>query len=454
LFQIFYNLSMQASNVAAMIISAQVVDNFITRTAGHSYALDFEHWNFVESTGLESAPWCNPHDLHGRQCAYELKWVLSVGYLLCMAICIPFGWLNLDENMWFQWLSFGGLLLFTFEFWGQFIVNFGGYDHSYTHNATTPNASFTAEPFGLAPGDRFGPVEQFGYAEAHHNVSKNGFVRTPFFVPSLEGQSQVVGVAAFAYAYVVTIPSWVNEKKPDVSINSAVWWPATCGLWMKLASGLLGAWAYQLVKDPYSDTPDFSARADPDATDILQLLMQRDQPSVTQYSAYLWDILTLIPGIPVLAIMIRYNLLSGNVCGPFWSFFWGVVFPWIVTAFCYEQDALTVICTWIGLLVQGYINFVVPALIYITALERYPDEDSGGIQNQSTISNIYEDEVLEPLVQCTERKVNAVPKTIIICGRRIRVNRKKFAMFIAGFFTLLSTTAIITGIISAATGDQ
>jgi len=174
-----------------MIISAQVVDNFITRTAGHSYALDFEHWNFVESTGLESAPWCNPHDLHGRQCAYELKWVLSVGYLLCMAICIPFGWLNLDENMWFQWLSFGGLLLFTFEFWGQFIVNFGGYDHSYTHNATTPNASFTAEPFGLAPGDRFGPVEQFGYAEAHHNVSKNGFVRTPFFVPSLEGQSQV-----------------------------------------------------------------------------------------------------------------------------------------------------------------------------------------------------------------------------------------------------------------------
>ena len=51
---------------------------------------------------------------------------------------------------------------------------------------------------------------------------------------------------------------------------------------------------------------------------------------------------------------------------------------------------------------------------------RYPDEDSGGIQNQSTISNIYEDEVLEPLVQCTERKVNAVPKTIIICGRRIR----------------------------------
>lgn len=35
---------------------------------------------------------------------------------------------------------------------------------------------------------------------------------------------------------------------------------------------------------------------------------------ITQYSAYLWDITTLIPGIPVLAIMVRYNLLSGKVC--------------------------------------------------------------------------------------------------------------------------------------------
>ena len=36
-------------------------------------------------------------------------------------------------------------------------------------------------------------------------------------------------------------------------------------------------------------------------------------PQVTQYSAYVWDFSTLIPGIPVLAIMIRYNLLSGKV---------------------------------------------------------------------------------------------------------------------------------------------
>jgi hypothetical protein len=32
--------------------------------------------------------------------------------------------------------------------------------------------------------------------------------------------------------------------------------------------------------------------------------------------------------------------MSGKVCGPFWSFFWGVVAPWIVTAFFYETSFL------------------------------------------------------------------------------------------------------------------
>lgn len=72
--------------------------------------------------------------------------------------------------------------------------------------------------------------------------------------------------------------------------------------------------------------------------------------------------------------IVRYNLLSGNVCGPFWSFFFGVVFPWIVTAFCYEQDVLTTLCNWVAIICSGYINFVVPAMLYHTALSRYPDK--------------------------------------------------------------------------------
>ena len=42
-------------------------------------------------------------------------------------------------------------------------------------------------------------------------MTKNGYHRTPFATASMDGQAQVVGIAVFAYAYVVTIPSWVRR---------------------------------------------------------------------------------------------------------------------------------------------------------------------------------------------------------------------------------------------------
>ena len=57
----------------------------------------------------------------------------------------------------------------------------------------------------------------------------------------LGGQAQVIGVAAFTYAYVVTIPSWVNEKKIGVSINQTVWWAALAGGILKMVLGLTGS---------------------------------------------------------------------------------------------------------------------------------------------------------------------------------------------------------------------
>ena len=32
--------------------------------------------------------------------------------------------------------------------------------------------------------------------------------------------------------------------------------------------------------------------------------------------------------------------MAGKVCGPFWSFFWGVVAPWLFTAFFYNTNLL------------------------------------------------------------------------------------------------------------------
>ncbi len=44
-----------------------------------------------------------------------------------------------------------------------------------------------------------------------------------------------MGLAIFAYAYVVTIPSWVNEKVHRVNVNATIWLPATLGLLLKVS---------------------------------------------------------------------------------------------------------------------------------------------------------------------------------------------------------------------------
>ena len=51
------------------------------------------------------------------------------------------------------------------------------------------------------------------------------YLRMPLPSPFLSvfawsGQSAVVGIAVFAFAYITTIPSWVNEKQPYVSCSS------------------------------------------------------------------------------------------------------------------------------------------------------------------------------------------------------------------------------------------
>ena len=42
-----------------------------------------------------------------------------------------------------------------------------------------------------------------------------------------ESYSQLAGVVLFNYAYIVTVPSWLIEKKNDVSVNTTIWSAST-----------------------------------------------------------------------------------------------------------------------------------------------------------------------------------------------------------------------------------
>lgn len=95
---------------------------------------------------------------------------------------------------------------------------------------------------------------------------------------------------------------------------------------------------------------------------------------LTELCVYIWGIGGYVPGIPILAIMVRYNLQSSGVMGSTAAFFWAVVAPWLFTAFFYQAQALLQFCSWVALLCQGFINLVVPILLYRQALLWYPKD--------------------------------------------------------------------------------
>jgi len=73
-------------------------------------------------------------------------------------------------------------------------------------------------------------------------------------------------------------------------------------------------------------------------------------------------------------ITTRYNLYIGQVCGKKWSYFWGVIAPWLV-AFCFSQSTyFAQLINWASLIVNGVVNFLVPMIIYYRAVSLPPQE--------------------------------------------------------------------------------
>jgi hypothetical protein len=111
--QILVNVCLQAGNIASIIVAAQVMDGLLIFITGHSWALRFvPPFAFITSSGDASSAHPFGHE----------EWILSLGYIVAMVICLPFGYLNLDENMGFQWFSFIGMTLTLVEFVIQFFL--------------------------------------------------------------------------------------------------------------------------------------------------------------------------------------------------------------------------------------------------------------------------------------------------------------------------------------------
>lgn len=310
-------LNLMTTLVSSVIESSQVADSALEVMFGKTCALFlYPETGFkCISSGADDA----------SDSPFGGNWVISIGYLVMIVIAIPLGYWNLDDNMVVQYFAFIGLVFIIMWWTGQFLGD------------------------GLQPD---------------------------LLPAATSSQDGLVGTIFFNFAYIITVPSWINEKRPEVKMNSSIWGSTVIGCSMFIVVGLFGAMSY-----------DFSS-----GDDLLAVLSRPNTYLGTRVVTFLFPLICLVTSIPIFSIILRYNLLENKLCGPMWANLWGVVFPWILSLAFYSGDLINIVVNWTGLLTGAILNFIVPCYVFIKCIE---EQKARGISINVSMST---DSKYEPVV--------------------------------------------------------
>jgi hypothetical protein len=218
-----------------------------------------------------------------------------------MIVVMPAGFLDLDDNIFIQFSSFLICFVSLAAFTVQFAIN--GIDVS----------------------------------------------RTATIGPDL---NSFIGLLLFGYAFIVTVPSWVNVKEDPVSVNKPLWIGTTATTLIFIYFGLMGAWSYSSVTT---------------ANLLSEMASDPGALPTTVIFSFLFTFFEIGLGIPLFSIYIRQNLITSGVCRPALAAFWGTAFPWLIGWLLLQGNAFTVFENWTSLLINAAINFLAPFVVFIVA---------------------------------------------------------------------------------------
>lgn len=258
-----YLLSLVSLLMSNIIQSSQVMDLAIRDMFGCSYGLSLypSVLTFICGNNISDSvtPFTND------------SIVISDGYILLAAICLIFSLnKNLDDSIILQWIANIGLSVLV-VIW-LYIFN-------------------TSDDFDM------------------HRVS--------MFSVNL---NNVVGILLFNFAFIVTVPSWINEKKANVSVINTLVLSLTFIVIIFTVVGIFGAFSY----DHYFDTNS-------------NLFSKLDEKGGTlgKATVYAFPIIQNVTSIPVFSIIIRYNLEDYGMNRK-QSNLIAIVIPWVLSIFLYS----------------------------------------------------------------------------------------------------------------------
>lgn len=195
--QAVYFLCVTCLNVSSIVDTAQVVDTFVG------------HWIPSGAVALELSSaskfvwWdpsiCNHQELVSGECIpfeHSGGLLLTVGYLITIALFLPLALMDLKENVAWQILAFFILLITSIQFTFEFLYK--GLD---VHNLTLWGDDWDA----------------------------------------------LLGVVMFNFPLCVAVPAWLSEKKPSVNVSTIVWTSTWLSTFLYVLCGTLGAMAISNV---------------------------------------------------------------------------------------------------------------------------------------------------------------------------------------------------------------
>lgn len=158
----------------------------------------------------------------------------------------------------------------------------------------------------------------------------------------------VLGIVIFNYAYIVAVPSLRSDSKQDVNFNAATWGGVAFMMVMYIVYGYLGALSFPQVAD-----------------NLLVSILQPEVPSITKAAVFALSF-AFVPAIPVYVILLARSIEDAGISERLSTILANLI-PWTIALLCYMQSWFSIIITWSGLLVLGFINYNIPLLLILLA---------------------------------------------------------------------------------------
>eukprot|EP00927_Polykrikos_kofoidii_P042239 TRINITY_DN3609_c0_g1_i5.p1 TRINITY_DN3609_c0_g1~~TRINITY_DN3609_c0_g1_i5.p1 ORF type:complete len:526 (+),score=75.76 TRINITY_DN3609_c0_g1_i5:124-1701(+) len=169
-------------------------------------------------------------------------------------------------------------------------------------------------------------------------------------------QSALIGTVLFNFSFISTLPSWVNEKRPDVSIIATFGAAMLFVVVVYSLIGIVGGMAFA----PFFETHE-----------NLFSKLNASGSTLGRATVSFYPMLQNFTSIPVNAILIRYNMIQSGLPQKVAAIL-AIALPWVMSVYFYTGAGFDNISEFGGLATSSVINFCLPVTLFLIAVWKRP----------------------------------------------------------------------------------